>query len=110
VLLTSGIDLMLIASLIYLLELRYYDILSWPDFFLVFGKNPLFIYLLSELLVTVLFMIPVHGTNLFEWINNVVFQKIAPGAWGSLLFALIYMLFCWLIGLILWKRKIFIRV
>lgn len=111
VLLTSGIDLLLIAALIYVIEIEERLNKGWTGFFIVFGKNPLFIYLLSELLVTVLFMIRVNGNqSFFSWINNVFFQVIAPGSVGSLLFALSYMLFCWCIGLWLNRRKIYIRV
>jgi len=111
VLLTSGIDLLLIAGLIYVIEMEQPINKSWTGFFIVFGKNPLFIYLLSELLVTVLFMIRVNGNqSFFSWINKVFFQVIAPGSFGSLLFALSYMLFCWCIGWWLNRRKIYIRV
>jgi predicted acyltransferase len=110
VLLTSGIDLLLISALVYIIEIKKSGSTWWTNFFVVFGKNPLFIYLLSELLATVLFMIPVDNQSLFGWINRVFFQVIAPGAVGSLLFALTYMLFCWSIGLWLNRRKIYIRV
>ncbi len=110
VLLTSGIDLFLISGLLYIIEIKQVQNRWWTNFFVVFGKNPLFIYLLSELLVTVLFMIPVGKQSLFGWVNKVLFQVIAPGAVGSLLFALSYMLFCWSIGLWLNKRKIYIKV
>jgi predicted acyltransferase len=111
VLLTSGLDLLLIAALVYIVEIRNWNRGGWTKFFLVFGKNPLFIYLLSEVLVTVLYMIPVdHRQSLYGWINKVFFQVIAPGAVGSLLFALTYMLFCWSIGWWLNKRKIYIKV
>jgi predicted acyltransferase len=111
VLLTSGIDLLLISALIYVIEMNDRVWKGWTQFFIIFGKNPLFIYLLSELLVTVLFMIRIHGTeSFFVWINKVFFQVIAPGSVGSLLFALTYMLFCWSIGWILNKRKIYVRV
>ena len=75
--------------------------------------NPftLIIYLLSELLVTVLFMIPMgNGYSLFGWINKVLFQVIAPGPVGSFLFAITYMLLCWCVGWWMNKRKIYIRV
>jgi predicted acyltransferase len=48
--------------------------------------------------------------NLFGWINATVFQAVAPGAWGSFLFAVSYMLLCWLVGWWLNKRKIYIKV
>ncbi|HLO81437.1 MAG TPA: hypothetical protein VK166_10780, partial [Chitinophagaceae bacterium] len=75
-----------------------------------FGKNPLFIYLLSEILAILLWFIPVGGKPLYVAINNAVFQKLAPGPVGSLLFALMIMMTCWLVGYILDKKKIYVRV
>lgn len=111
VLLTTGLDLALIAALVYVIEIREWTQGGWTRFFLVFGKNPLFIYLLSEIGVTILYMIPAgRGQSLYGRINEAFFQVIAPGAVGSLLFALAYMLFCWSIGWWLNKRKIYIKV
>ena len=111
VLLTTGLDLALIAALIYVIEMKEWMQGGWTQFFLVFGKNPLFIYLLSEIGVTILYMLPVgREQSFYGWINKVFFQVIAPGAVGSLLFALAYMLFCWSIGWWLNKRKIYIKV
>jgi len=111
VLLTSGIDLLLIASLVFVLEMGQGFKTGWSKFFLVFGKNPLIIYLLSELLATVFYMIRIgKNESFYGWINKVFFQMIAPGAIGSLLFALCYMLLCWTVGWWMNKRKIYIRV
>ena len=110
VLLTSGIDLLLISALVYRIEIQNTGATWWTRFFVVFGKNPLFIYLLSELLVTLLYMIPVDGQPFLIWINKVGFQVVAPGPAGSLLFALTYMLLCWSVGLWLNRRKIYIKV
>ena len=106
---TVGIDLVFLSMLTYVIEFRHKT--SWTAFFNVFGKNPLFIYLLSELLVVVLFTLR-HGRNesVFEWINKVFYQAIFPGAFGSLLFSLTYMLVCWLVGKWLDRKKIYIRV
>ncbi|HEY8937961.1 MAG TPA: heparan-alpha-glucosaminide N-acetyltransferase domain-containing protein, partial [Cyclobacteriaceae bacterium] len=65
VLLTVGIDLILLPSLIYFVEIQKYK--NWTSFFTVFGKNPLFIYLLSELLLITLYLIPVGESNLQHW-------------------------------------------
>ncbi len=110
VLLTSGIDLLLIASLIFVIEMKENFRGRWTNFFVIFGKNPLFIYLLSEILAIILYMVPVRGESLFGWINSVFFQVIAPGAVGSLLFALSFMLLCWSVGWWLNKRKIYVKV
>lgn len=110
VLLTSGIDLLLISGLVYIIEMNERVGKGWTSFFIVFGKNPLFIYLLSELLVTVLYMLRIHQQSFYGWINDVFYQAIAPGAVGSLLFALSYMLLCWSVGWVLNKRGIYVRV
>ncbi len=111
VLLTTGLDLNIIAGMLYALELQDWNFGNWTYFFHVFGRNPLFIYLLSELLIVVFYMIRVApGQNLFSWINKNFYQVVAPGALGSLLFALSYMLLCWLVGWWLDKRNVYIRV
>ena len=111
VLLTTGLDLTILASLIYAIEIRNWTRANWPRFFVIPGKNPLFIYLLSELLAITLSIIPVgNGQSAFEWIGIHVFQPILPGAFGSLLFALTFMLLCWSAGWWLDRRAIYVRV
>lgn len=107
VFITCGIDLLLIGSLIYIVEVLSWD--KWTRFFTVFGKNPLFIYLVSEVLLTIIdTLFPSLHFN--KWINLKFYQVVAPGPLGSLLFALSFMLVCWLVGYILDKRKIYVRV
>jgi predicted acyltransferase len=110
VLLTVGIDMVIISALIYIVEIRSWNKANWTSFFTTVGKNPLPIYIFSEIFVEILYMINVHGTSFYGWINTVFFQVIAPGAIGSLLFAICYMLTCWLLGKVLDKNKIYIRV
>ena len=111
VLLTAGLDLAIIAALLYVVETKKWNQWNWTKFFTVFGKNPLFVYLLSELLVVPLKRIYITpGTNLYSWMNLNFFQVIAPGAFGSLLFAVCYMLFCWVVGWWLDKKQIYIKV
>lgn len=108
-LLTTGLDMVIISALIYLVEVRSAKG-GWTSFFTTVGKNPLAIYIQSEVLIVSLWMVRVGDTNAVGWINNVFFQKIAPGAIGSLLFAVCYMLICWCVGKILDKNKVYIRV
>ena len=111
VLLTCGLDLVIISALIYILEMRKWNPIRWSGFFQIFGKNPLFIYVLSELLYVVLVMLYVgQKENVYNYINRTIFQSIAPGAFGSLVFAICYMLVCWSIGWWLNKRKIYVKV
>lgn len=111
VLLTTGLDLIILSALIYVTEMKKWNQYNWPNFFLIFGRNPLFIYLLSELLVVAFYMIRVtRYESLYGKINTVFFQAIAPGAIGSFLFAVCYMLLCWSVGWWLNKRKIYVRI
>ena len=106
VLLTTGIDMMLLPALIFIVEIERVNKFNWTRFFLVFGKNPLLIYLFSELVVIIFYMIPIAPrSNLYGAINKNLYQQIAPGAFGSLLFAISYMLLCWCFGWWLDKRE-----
>lgn len=107
VLLTCGLDCLILVMIIY-----WVDILKKPFgnyFFSVFGKNPLAIYLLSELLATLLFTFQIGNLNIYSWLFQHLFIHFSPFI-GSLLQALCYMFFCWGVGYILDKKKIYIRV
>ena len=107
VFLTVGIDCVLLAALIYLID--FLKIKRFNYFFEVFGRNPLFVYLVSELGAILLWFIPVDGKPLYQWLFQNVFSKAGP-YFGSFLFAITFMLFCWLVGYILDKKKIYVRV
>jgi predicted acyltransferase len=107
VVLTIGLDMIIIGTIIYRIELQRQ--LQFSGFFETFGKNSLVIYLFSELLATVLNTIQIGDQSLFEWIFQHGFTYFAP-YWASMAFALTYMLVCWLLGYILDKNKIYIRV
>jgi predicted acyltransferase len=110
VLVTTGLDLVILSALIYALEINNWNKGNWARFFTTMGKNPLPIYVLSEILLIPVSMIIISGTNAVDWINTAFYQAIAPGPIGSLLFAVSFMLICWLVAYILDKRKIYIRV
>jgi predicted acyltransferase len=108
-LLTIGIDLVLIGVLIYAIEIK--NIKRGTNFFLVFGRNSLAIYLLSELLLTAISTIWVKpNLSFYDWINQVFYQPLFPGAFGTLVFALCYMMLCWFVGYLMDKRKIYIKI
>ena len=109
VMLTIGLDMVIIGTIIYRVELQRQ--LQFSSFFTVFGKNPLVIYLFSELLATCLNTIkgPGGADSMYSWIYQNTFAHFAP-YWGSLGFAFSFMLVCWLLGYILDKYKIYIRV
>jgi len=106
---TVGLDLLILGVLIYIID--FMKVTKWTGFFTTVGKNPLAIYILSELLEQVLDMIPAgSGNSVVGWIDNHFFQYIAPGKLGSLLFAITYMLICWTVAKVLEWKKIYIKV
>ncbi|NCI45320.1 acyltransferase family protein [Sediminibacterium soli] len=104
---TVALDCLLLALVMYIIDIRKQR--SWTPFFEVFGKNPLFIYLLSELLVTLMYTFRVGDTSLYHWIYQHVFS-FAGFYWGSLLFSVCYMLLCWCVGYWMNSRKWYVRV
>ncbi|WP_254163554.1 acyltransferase family protein [Chryseosolibacter histidini] len=109
VLYTTGIDILVLSVLIYWVEIRERNFAT--HFFTVFGKNPLFIYLLSELLYIVLMMVSLpSGEPVFEWVSVAVFQRLLPGAAGALATAICFMMVCWCAAWWLDRRRIYIRI
>lgn len=109
VLYTVGIDLSIMAILIYFIELKQKTF--GIEFNTIFGKNPLFIYLFSELFFTLLRMIPVNNEqDVFEWFSEAIIQNIFPGSFGSFVTAILFMLVCWSVGWWLNKKRIYIKI
>ena len=108
VLLTVGLDLLILPVLIYIIEI--YNSQKWTYFFVVFGRNPLLIYLLSEILLITLYIIPVGGKRVPQWLNDDVFGSFASPVNASFLFAFFFMLTCLVVGYILDRKKIYVKV
>ncbi len=104
---TVGLDCMILACIIYWIDFK--NKTKSVYFFQVFGRNPLPIYLLSEVGVIILYMIRIGDLSLFEWIYQHIYAPIGDYI-GSLLFAISWMLFCWTAGYILDKKKIYLKV
>lgn len=108
VLLTVGIDLLLLAVMVYIIELQ--KIKGWTYFFEVFGRNPLILYVLSGIVIRVFGMIPVGDMSLRAVIYQNLFTSWLSPKNASFFFAFSYMLLIWLIGLWMDKKKIYIKV
>ena len=107
VLYTVGLDCVVLAAILYLID--FLKITRWTYFFEVFGRNPLFIYLLSEVIVILLWFIVVREKSAYSWLYHKVFSN-AGGYLGSLFFALFVMMSCWVVGWWMDRRKIYVRV
>lgn len=114
---TVGLDLLILPIIIFVIE--HLGEKRWTPFFEVFGKNTLFIYILSEILVILMYWTPngaywpvpgkVQPESVLSWIYTHVF-KLAGDYTGSFLFGVWVMLTCWLVGYILHRKKIYIKV
>ncbi|MDD2307345.1 MAG: heparan-alpha-glucosaminide N-acetyltransferase domain-containing protein [Prolixibacteraceae bacterium] len=114
VLYTAGWACSVLALLIWIIDLKGYS--RWTSFFVVFGMNPLFIFALSGLWAKTLgrlvqFTDPdgkvISGS---AKLYRDVFLPLAGDINGSLLYAIAHVVFFWMIGYVLYKRKIFIKV
>jgi len=103
-----GIDLAVLAILVYVIELRQWR--GWTYFFEVFGKNTLALYLFAEVLMSIGWLAHVGNLALFDWLYNNGFQWWAGDKNGSLLFALVFMLGCWLVGYAMDKKRLYIKL
>jgi len=108
VLLTVGLDLLILSVLVYIIEIYRHQ--RWTYFFVVFGRNPLFIYLLADVSLTTMVMIRVRDTNLQHWLYRDVMGTFAGPVLASLLFAIFFMLLNWTVGYFLDKKRIYIKV
>lgn len=107
---TCGAACLLLGVLIEVLDVRQRG-LRIGKFFSVFGANPLFLYLLSEAILWPLMLIQVSPqSSLWDTLFHGYFEPLFGEQGGDLAFALVNVLFCWLVGYILYRRKIFIRL
>lgn len=85
---------------------------AWP--FLVFGSNAIFAYLVSELLVVTFEAIPIQGasgrSNLLRESYFTIFARGGSTNNTALLFAICYVLVCFVPTWLLWRRRWFLRV
>ena len=108
VLCTVGIDLGLLAALIYLVPQEQKR--GWTYFFEVFGRNTLVIYLLSESAEKVLHMIHIGQRSVLEWVYAVGFASWAGDKPGSLLYSVAYMLCCWAVAYAMDRKRLYVRL
>ena len=108
VLCTVGIDLGVLALLVYLVPQARET--RWTYFFEVFGRNTLTIYLLAELGEKILHMIRVNQHSLAEWLYANWFASWAGDKAGSLCYAVAYMLCFWLVAYAMDRKRIYLKL
>lgn len=102
VLISCGTASLLFALLIYWIDVKGYK--RGCRFFEVFGVNPLFIYIWSEIVAIVL------AYTLQDKIYTVVLASWLEAYFASLVYALLYVMLNWGFAYILYKRHIYIKI
>ena len=100
---TCGLASSFLALLMWIIDIKGHS--KWALFFRSFGVNPLFIYVFAELMGVILAWSGVSG-----YIYNDIIAPLIGNHPASLLFAILYILFCWSIAHILYKRSIYIKI
>lgn len=108
VLYTTGLAMTILSIILFFTEMKGYQ--KWTTPFVLFGKNPLFIFVMSGVLVKIYGLIRIGDTNAYGALYKNVFQPLAGDYVGSLLFAIAHVLFFLFIGWLLDRKKIYIRV
>ncbi len=108
VLVSSGIALAVLAVLVDVIEIRRWQ--GWTYFFEVFGRNTLFIYLVAELAMAVLWISQMGQRSTMMWLYESWFLPWAGEKPGSLVMALVFMLTCWFVGWRMDRRGLYVRL
>lgn len=112
VLFTAGLAMGLL-SLIYLIA-DVWKLQRWGKFFMVFGMNALFAYFLAGIWTRLMLFIKISSggnkISLYTWFYEKVCVPVAGHLNGSLMFSIIQVLLIWGLALILYRKKILIRL
>ncbi len=113
VMFTGGLALQLLALCYWAIDLKGYR--RWAQPFVVFGVNALALYVFSGLMAKAMLVIPApkldgSSGDLKGFLYERVFATWLSPINASLAFALSYLALWWLLMLVLYRRKIFIKV
>lgn len=109
---TCGLASSFLALLIWIIDVKGYK--RWSRFFEAFGVNPLFMYVLGGVL-SVLFgsiLFTYHGEiiSIHGYLYNVILLPALGDYPSSLAYAVLFICLNWVVGYILYKKKIYIKI
>ena len=112
VLYTAGIAIILLAGMVWLVDIKKID--WWTKPFVILGSNAIFLYILSSLWVKILlkisFKLDEKMISGYSYLYKTIFQPIAGNINGSLFFAIFHVLFFLLLLTWMYRKKIFIKI
>ena len=104
---TAGYACLLLALFVFVIDIKHIENPIKP--LLIYGTNPLFIYVLSWIWVASYPLVNVNGVALNEYMFNSL-ALVFPDKMASLIFALSHVLFFWWCSKALYQRNIFIKL
>jgi predicted acyltransferase len=108
VLLCAGIDFILIGLLNWWIETKERHFGN--TFFLVFGTNSILAYGISEVIAIQLGKYQIQDQSASDWLYWHLFEPIFGKYNGSLAYAIAFVLVCWSVCWVFWKKKWFLKV
>jgi predicted acyltransferase len=108
VLYTTGVATTMLSMIIFVTDLK--ERKAWSRPFVLFGTNPLLIFILSGVVVITYGLIRIGDTNAYGGLYRYVFQPMGGNYFGSLLFALFHVVMLLAVAWWLDRRKIYFRV
>ena len=112
VLYTSGIATVVLAGLIWLVDVK--ELKTWTKPFVIFGANAIFLYaaysIWAKILLKISFELDGKMISGYGYLYQTVFQPFAGDLNGSFLFALFHVFMFWLILAWMYRKKIFIKI
>ncbi|RKD12771.1 hypothetical protein BCY91_10995 [Pelobium manganitolerans] len=108
VLFSGGWSLLVLTFLFVVID--FLNFTKWSYFFEVFGKNPLFIYALSGIAMSILHLVNFNDISLKNLIYGQLFSPYFNEKNASLMFAIVYMIVMWIVAYVMDRKKIYIKL
>jgi predicted acyltransferase len=114
VIFTAGLALVCLAVCYWVLDVKRWRG-TWTKPFIVFGMNPIAAYVFAEIISHWIEHMYVHLANgrSLTW-QEMIYQRVFAGLVSppnlSLIYALVYVLICWVAMWMLYRKGIFLKI
>jgi predicted acyltransferase len=110
VIFTAGLALICLAACYWIVDAKRHRG-WWTKPVLVFGTNAIAAYFFSEVVAKLIETVRVHGgMTIQELLYRSQFAPLASPANASLLYALVYVAFCWVAMALLCRKRLFLKI